>query len=135
MFAICAAFVAVAWRYGIGTPARMGPGFFPFAFGLAGMALALLVMARSFVSAGGLHEALHARPLIFVTAGVVAFGLLIETAGLGPAVFVAAIVSSFADSETSLKSSVLLAIGLTLGIWVVFAYLLGLPIPLIEGWR
>jgi hypothetical protein len=135
MLAVCAAFVVVAWGYGIGTPARMGRGFFPFSFGIVGMLLALLIMARSLVVPGGLHEALHKRSVIFVTAGVVAFGLLIETAGLGPAVFATTVLSSFADPEARLKGAVLLGLGLTAGIWVVFVHLLGLQIPLVQGWR
>jgi hypothetical protein len=133
MLAVCAAFVAVAWGYGIGTPARMGRGFFPFSFGIAGMVLALLIMARSLIVPGGLQKTLHMRPVIFVAASVVAFGLLIETAGLGPAVFATTLLSSFADSEARLTGSIALGLGLTAGIWVVFVYLLGLQIPLVQG--
>ena len=135
MLAVCATFVAVAWGYGIGTPARMGRGFFPFSFGIAGMVLALLIMARSLIVPGGMQQTLHKRPVIFVAAGVLAFGLLIETAGLGPAVFVTTVLSSFADSEARLTGSVVLGLVLTAGIWVVFVYLLGLQIPLVQGLR
>lgn len=135
MLAICAAFVIVAWGYGIGTPARMGPGFFPFSFGLVGMGLALAIILRAFVVSDGLKEAPHWRSACFVIGGVIAFGLLIETAGLGPAVFVSTIISAYADREARLKGTLVLAVGLAAATWLVFVYLLGLSIPFVVGLR
>jgi len=135
MFAICAAFVIVAWGYGIGTPARMGPGFFPFVFGLAGAGLAVAVVIRAFFAPDSLREDPHWRAAGFVIGGVVAFGLLIETAGLGPAVFVATVISAYADREARLKGTLILAIGLAVATWLIFVYLLGLSIPFIAGAR
>ncbi|HWK14110.1 MAG TPA: tripartite tricarboxylate transporter TctB family protein [Rhizobiaceae bacterium] len=135
MLAICAAFVITAWGYGIGTPARMGPGFFPFSFGLVGMGLALAIILRSFIAPSSLREAPQWRAACFVISGVVAFGLLIETVGLGPAVFVSTIISAYADREARLKGTVVLAIGLAAATWLVFVYLLGLSIPFIAGVR
>ncbi|TWG67665.1 MULTISPECIES: tripartite tricarboxylate transporter TctB family protein [unclassified Aminobacter] len=132
MLAICGGFAVTAYRYGIGTPARMGPGFFPFLFGLVGCGLAVTILIRSFLVPGGLYDLLHSRSLIFVVGSVVAFGLLIETVGLGPAVFATTVISSFADKEATLRSSVTLAAILTASIWVIFIYLLSLPMPLLE---
>lgn len=133
MLAICGGFALTAYRYGIGTPARMGPGFFPFVFGLVGSALALAIMFRALIMPGGMQDALHSRSLTFVLGSVIAFGLLIETAGLGPAVFASTMISSFADKDTTWRSSLTLAVILTSSIWLVFVYLLGLPIPLLES--
>jgi len=135
LFAICAVFVFVAWGYGIGRPARMGPGFYPFAFGIVGMALAAAIMLRSLTTEAPKGEAVRVRPLLVVGIGVVLFGLLIETAGLGPAVFISTLVTAFADKEARLVPSAILALGMTIGVWFVFVYLLGLPIPLVQGLR
>jgi hypothetical protein len=130
MVAVCGAFVLLARDYGIGRLARIGPGFYPFTFGLIGMALGGLIIAGAFLSPAGSEVPLRWRPLLFVSCGVAAFGLLIEPAGLLPSVLVSTIVTALADREARPVGTAVLALVLTAGVWLVFVKLLGLPIPL-----
>jgi hypothetical protein len=73
----------IATGYPTGTAGRMGPGFFPLVvsgiLGVLGLAsCAASISARISDRIGGWPVV----PLLFVTAGVVGFGLLIEPAGL-----------------------------------------------------
>ena len=132
MFILCAAFAWLAWGYGIGRPARMGAGFFPFWFGMAGMVLSGAVIIRAFFIPGRLAENLPVRALTLITAGVIAFGLMIQPLGLAPAVFVSTMITAFADRTTTLKEALGLSLVLVCGVWVVFVYLLGLNIPFVR---
>lgn len=130
MVVVCGAFVLLARDYGIGRLARIGPGFYPFTFGLIGMGLGALIIAGSFVSPAGPEVPLRRRPLLFVCGGVAAFGLLIESAGLLPSVFASTVITALADRSARPVGTVVMAMVLTGGVWLVFVKLLGLPIPL-----
>jgi hypothetical protein len=131
MAVLCGAFVLFASDYGIGRLARIGPGFYPTAFGLVGVGLGILIVIGSFLSAGEAEAPLRWRPLLFVSAGIAAFTLMVEPVGLLPAVFVSTVINALADRRSRLPGTLLLAVFLTAGVWLVFVVLLGLPIRLI----
>jgi asparagine N-glycosylation enzyme membrane subunit Stt3 len=73
----------LARRYELGVPTHMGPGFFP---ALVAGALSLIGVAAIVRGLGQRDadpiEAYRIQPLVLVFAGVLAFSLLIERAGL-----------------------------------------------------
>jgi hypothetical protein len=74
-------------QYPMGTATRMGPGYFPLLLSIALITIAVLTMFEARRSR--LRIALGAWPIMqtfFVTAGITAFALLINTLGLVPAV-------------------------------------------------
>lgn len=74
------------------------------------------------------------RPWLAVVGSVLAFALLIETAGLIPAVVVAVLVASRGSRETSVREAFLFGIGLALGMAVLFVIVLRQALPLIGTW-
>lgn len=126
-----------ASRYGFGTLARMGPGLFPCALGLA-LALvgALIALARN-APGGEAHEAVAApdwRGWACIIGGIVLFIVLGEHAGLGPATFACVLVSALGDRTATWRSALLLALVCTLIAGLVFAMLLHFQMPFLRGW-
>jgi hypothetical protein len=70
-------------RYRMGSATHMGPGYFPFVLSAI---IALLGLASAVTSLAPAHTprpvVWHVIPLICILAGIVAFGLLVEHAGL-----------------------------------------------------
>jgi len=125
----------IALGYPIGTPGRMGPGFFPLAISalLTLTGLGALLRARR---AGSLPiEAVEWRPVFIVPVVVVVFGLLIERLGLPLAVFVLIVGTASASVrfEIDLKAAAGAAVFSAICA-LLFVKLLGLPIPMAGSW-
>ena len=123
-------FAAVAYRYGIGTIAAIGPGFFPFATGLLMAAIGVVLLVSACFRAGMASEEVSIRPFVFISAAIVAFALLIGRMGFAPATFAAGMLSVYSDPSSRLLPAVVLSVAVTIGCWVIFILLLGLNIPL-----
>ena len=125
--------VAFSWyafaHYDMGTPRQMGPGLFPAALGilLALFGLALLVAAPF---RAGVAPQIPIRGPLFVVLGVAAFAVLIEPAGLAPAVIAVTAISSLAERKVRPLSVIALCIALTLAAWLIFSVGLGLLVPM-----
>jgi len=129
----CAALAWTASTYGIGTPRRMGPGFFPFYLGIIGTGLGALMIARAFVAPLHAGTEVPLRRLLFISAAFLLFAVAIEPMGLILTVIGTTLLGAFADKEARPLQSLLLAIGLAAAIWVLFVLLLGLSIPVWPG--
>ena len=131
--------IAQAASYSIGTVAHMGPGYFPMLLGGVLMLLGLgIAIFDSRSPKRGDVDALvpvaftmRLRALALLTAAPIAFALLIEPAGLLPAVFATVFISAFADGTADLKRATFLAIGVTTLSVLVFKIGLKLPIDMI----
>ena len=73
------------------------------------------------------------RPVLSVTGSVLLFALLIERAGLVPAVAVTAVVASLGSPGVSVREALLLAAALAAGMSLLFVGLLGQPFALLPG--
>jgi Tripartite tricarboxylate transporter TctB family len=121
--------------YPLGTIRNIGPGYYPI---LIGIALALLGAAITVQGVKSAPDPAPAaddgsfalRPLIFVIAAVVTFGLLVRPFGLAAAIVALVVISSFAGRDISVLRIVLLCIGMVAASWLVFIYLLGLNMSL-----
>lgn len=129
--AIGIAVVALSAAYPAGDARRMGPGWVPAALGWALIVLGLGIAASGVLARAG--EALpprDLRPLLCLLAGVAAFALLLEPAGLVAAICACVGLSRLAERpyrgrETAALAAFLSALGAG-----VFVLGLGLPIPL-----
>lgn len=127
-----AAFSLGALNYKLGEPARMGPGWFPFAIGI------LLVIVGAVTAFGGIRPAaaeqkvkrLELRALAWIIGAVVLFGLLLQPLGMVAALLVLVIVSSLASHEFSWKGTLATAVALILFSSAVFIWGINLQIPL-----
>ena len=126
---LTATFVAATYR--IGTPARMGPGFFPFCLGLILVFVGLLCILGEIRRPSGEAPPIHWRPLVAITAAVVIAALLLLRVGLVVAIPCLVIVATLARPAFSIRQMVVTAIILTGIVYAVFILGLNMQIPLI----
>jgi hypothetical protein len=117
--------------YSMGTPARMGPAFFPFWLGLLlfvlGVAIAVVGLRSGEVKP---VETFHWRPILWVLGAVVSFGILLKPIGMPLAGLLLVIVASAGGENFRWKPTLFLGLGLIIFCTLVFVYGLKLPIPL-----
>lgn len=120
--------------YTMGTPARMGPAFFPFWLGtilfVLGVAIAFAGLRYTGKGDSGKLEKWHWKPLILVLAAIVSFGLLLKPIGMLLAGMVLIVVASLGSVTFRARPVVLLAVFLVIFCALVFVIGLKLPIPL-----
>jgi hypothetical protein len=119
--------------YAMGTPARMGPGFFPFYLGVLLTLLGVLIASTGFkVHEGdpGKLEKFHWKPIFWVLASIVAFGLLLKVIGMLLAGIMLVVGASVGSHDFKLKRVIILAVCLVVFCAMVFVWGLKLPIPL-----
>jgi len=119
--------------YTMGTPARMGPGFFPFWLGMILVGLGALISVAAITTRGGAEgklERFHWKELFFVLGSVVLFGVLLKALGMLLAGIVLIVGAGFGSHSFSFRKSIILAVILVIFSALVFVIGLKLPIPL-----
>ena len=119
--------------YAMGTPARMGPGFFPFYLGMILTLLGVAIASTGFKvhpDDPGKIERFHWKPILWVLASIVVFGLVLKIVGMLIAGIILVIGASLGSHDFKLKPVVILAICLVVFCALVFVVGLKLPIPL-----
>lgn len=127
---------AVAWgatNYAIGTPARMGPGFFPLVLGLMLMALG----AGVFLSGWWRRDPeeygdVQWRAIFFITLAVATGGVLLERFGLAPAVIASTFIGALAERDAKWFRVAIVSALLVAFAWLVFVFGLDLRLPLVR---
>ena len=76
------AFMVLARQYRFGTPARMGPGFFPTILGGILAALGLTLSIPALLRDGDPLPRLRLRPMVTILAAIVVFALLLQPLGI-----------------------------------------------------
>jgi hypothetical protein len=129
-----AMFVAQDYRYG--GALRMGPGYFPTLLGGVLVIFGIVIMIKGLRSNEKIKGRLSVngwRALIVLPLAIFLFALLVENAGLVPALLVLLFVTAAAGSEFKFVEVLLLSVGLTGASVALFIWGLGLPYPLIAG--
>lgn len=117
----------------MGTAVSMGPGYFPLMI-LSGVAvLGLVVAVRGWRGAGEQMTAPLWRPLVCITASLLAFALLIDNAGFAVAGMVSMLLSIKAQSRLNWKRALILSSGTVLATSLIFVVGLKLPFPLLPN--
>lgn len=118
----------------LGTPTRMGPGFFPLI--LAGMLglIGLVILVRGIIRDGDLVSRVPWRGLVAIMATPIVFGLTIRGLGLVPSLFLTVIVASFASEQLKPLKILVISASITAFCVAVFHYGLGVSIPLFGAW-
>ncbi|MDB5508082.1 MAG: hypothetical protein JWL93_551 [Hyphomicrobiales bacterium] len=113
-----------------GTAQEMGPAYFPLVVaGLLG-AMSLFMIVKGLLTRGEAVGHIEVRPLFFILASFLAFGLLVQPAGLIIAIVTQVALAHFASPDTRVIESILFALGLAVFSAVVFVHLLGIPVSL-----
>jgi putative tricarboxylic transport membrane protein len=133
MFLVFGAGAAViAHGYDFGTPVRMGSGFFPVVIGVIIAILGLVLIVRSLIKPSSDEPVamFHFRPLVFISAAIVIFGVLIEDAGLLAALAALIVVARFAGREgTPLELAVMVVVLVAVAVGI-FVYGLNIRLKL-----
>jgi hypothetical protein len=117
--------------YSMGTPARMGPAFFPFWLGLLLSALGVgIIVAALRSTAVKPVEKFHWGPIGWVLGAVCLFGFTMKHVGMPLAGIMLVVVASFGSHDFRWKPVLILAVCLVIFCTLVFVYGLKLPIPL-----
>jgi Tripartite tricarboxylate transporter TctB family len=131
------AFATTSLSYEIGTPLRMGPGYFPLALGGILVLLGLLIAGKGFVSSSGAEERLGSVPwraLVLIVVALLFFGLTVRGLGLVLATAVTALLTALASHRTGILAAVAIAAGLTVLCVLIFVLALQLRLPLVGPW-
>ncbi len=137
---IGAAFAYGATSYSIGTGARMGPGYFPLLLGVILAVLGAIILFKSLVVEtpdGEPVGSLAWKPLVFIIAGNLLFGILLgglpsiglPAMGLIVAIFGTTIVVSLAGDQFNFKEVIVLSAILSIMSYAAFIMLLKLQFP------
>jgi hypothetical protein len=130
-FGAAAMFIARDYRFG--SAMRMGPGFFPTILGGILIAFGVCIMAVGLRSGEKIQGRLSIRALVLLPLSLVLFGLLMQWAGLIPALVVLIFVSAISGKGFRFLEVVMLTGILVVASAALFIWGLGLPYPLFKG--
>lgn len=127
--------MVMALQYPLGTPGRMGPGFFPVAISGLLSITGIAIILRGWL---GSSEAIRIGrwvPLAIVSAAIVVFGFLLDKLGMPLSVLFLCIAAGAASIKFSLDWKALAgAVVFSAVCGVLFVSLLGMPVPLVGSW-
>jgi len=121
------AFVTIeGYRYGLGQFSRFGPGALPFGLGILTAIFGILI---AIIDPNGdeTAPAIKLRPALMVLGALLAFALLVETAGLVIATGALVFISGAADPDHTWRSLLAIYVFLVAFVYVVFVQLLSIP--------
>jgi len=119
--------------YAMGTPARMGPAFFPFWLGLILFVIGVVIAVQGVRQQGGPDSKFpkfHWRPILLVLGAVVLFGIILKAVGMLAAGAILVFIASMGSRDFRWKQSLILGVILVIFCALVFVWGLKLPIPL-----
>jgi hypothetical protein len=129
------AFVVGSLGYELGTPLRMGPGYFPLLVGVIVAALGLAIVLKGLVAGEVISfGAIPWRAIVAIVSALLFFGFTVEGLGFVPTSAVTALLTTLASSRVRPVRAVLVAAGLTLASTLIFVVGLQLRIPLWGPW-
>jgi len=118
--------------YTMGTPARMGPGFFPFWLGMILVGLGVLIAVIAFRHAEAGEEAqlekFHWGPILYVLIAIVLFGVLLKPIGMLLSGMVLIVGASLGSHEFKWRE--ILGLGVFLVIFTALVFVVGLKLPI-----
>jgi hypothetical protein len=118
----------------VGTAIRMGPGFFPLILAGVLVLLGLLIVIRAARVKGEPIGPVAWRGALLILPAPIVLGLTVRGLGFVGAIFVTALVASFASALMRPGRALLLALGITIFAVGVFSYGLGLPFRRFGPW-
>lgn len=118
----------------LGTPVRMGPGYFPMVLSGLLFLLGLLIFVKAFGRTGEPFGAIAWRGLLFILPAPIFFGLTVRGLGFVPSLFVTTLIAALASVKMRPVPALVLAVLVTVLSTLVFSYGLGLPFRRFGPW-
>ena len=129
------AFGITSTTYDIGTPLRMGPGFFPLVLGGILVVLGVSIAVKGLVAGEGSEiGTVPWRALVLLLAAIIFFGFTVRDLGLAPALFVSVLMAALAGRGVRIVTAVVIAASLTALSVLIFVYALQLRLSLVGPW-
>lgn len=123
----------MALDYPFGSAMRMGPGYFPRVLAAILIAFGVYVLIRGLRTGEKVKGVWGWRPLFFITLGLIAYGWLMDRAGMIPALVAMFYISAYGGHEFRFWEVTILTAIMTVAAILIFIYGLGLPYRLIAG--
>lgn len=120
--------------YPMGTAFRMGPAYFPTILGGLLLVIGTISVFRSFIAVGAPIGRFAIQGVVLVSAAVVLFGFLVRGLGVALALPILVIISAYASTRFRWRTTLVMAVGLTVFCVLVFLKGLGIPLPLFGSW-
>ncbi|MGO4832355.1 tripartite tricarboxylate transporter TctB family protein [Rhizobiaceae sp. 2RAB30] len=118
----------------LGTAFRMGPGYFPLVLSGVLILLGLVIVVQATRAEGEPIGPIAWRGILLILPAPIVFGLTVRGLGFVPAIFISALVASFASSRMTPLVALILSALLTVFSVIVFSYGLGLPFERFGPW-
>jgi len=129
------AFAITSTTYELGTPLRMGPGYFPLVLGALLVLLGILIAVKGFVASEG--DDIGRVPWkagALLVAALLFFGFTVRGLGLVPALLVTVFLSALAGHRARVIPAVVIAGSLTALSVLIFVIVLQLRLPYFGPW-
>jgi len=129
--AIGGAFAFFSTNYELGTPARMGPGYFPMMLGILLAILGVIISWQSFAKTSEKTEIAPTgwREILLILASVAVFGFTLPSLGMVVAVTLMILISSVAAYDFVWKETLISVVVLLILSYLVFVKGLELQFP------
>ena len=129
------AFVVGALGHELGTPLRMGPGYFPLLVGAILAALGLAIVIKGLIVGEVLaFGPIPWRAVAVIVLAILFFGFTVRNLGFVPTSAVTALLTTMASRRVRPAVAVAVAAGLTAASTLIFVVGLQLRIPLWGPW-
>lgn len=116
-----------------GSSRAMGPGYFPIWLSTIIMGMGFICLVKCVLLNGPPIDKIPLRPILCVFAGVLAFGYLVETIKLEPALILMTIIATQGRKDTNQKQMLILALCMAFASVLIFVVLLGQAMPTWSG--
>lgn len=123
------AVLTISADYGLGRAGRIGAGYVPLVVGLLLLGIGALLVARSGRSHDLVDTHIAWRQVVLVTAGIVAFALLLDRVGLVVAIIATVMVAGPAALGNTVLTMAVSGMLLSGFSWLLFVHLLKISIP------
>ncbi|MGY1836909.1 tripartite tricarboxylate transporter TctB family protein [Blastococcus sp. SYSU DS0510] len=129
------AFAITSATYDIGSPLRMGPGFFPLVLGGVLVVLGIAIAVTGYLSGeGGDPGPVPWRALVLLVAALLFFGYFVRALGLVPTLLVTVMMAVLAGRSVRVIPALVIAVSITAVCVLIFVVALQLRLPLLGPW-
>lgn len=134
LFACAAVTFSEVGKLRMGTPASMGPGYFPALLGGFFVLFGLILLVEGWRKPDERIYLGQIRPVVYLLGAIILFGVLYPWVGGAVSIAVLVLVSALAERGRSWRELAGLVGVVLVLIWVIFVMALDLQLTMLPGW-